>query len=151
VLYSRGTDNAENSFTADHTKTSHVIAKHGWGVTSLSIRKLHGHKENIAAVLCDVTAYAEVCLPSRCQKMGCITRLSYCCVRVLLGNGCFCASTVLAWSKYATILSSNLCLGLPNGLLPSGFPTKILYAFLFSRMRATCPKIKHNYWKTCNI
>jgi hypothetical protein len=26
-------------------------------------------------------------------------------VRVLLGNGCFCGSTVLAWRKYATLLS----------------------------------------------
>jgi hypothetical protein len=30
-------------------------------------------------------------------------------------------------------------LGLPSGLLPSGFPIKILYAFLFSPIRATCP------------
>ena len=29
------------------------------------------------------------------------------------------------------ILSSYLCLGLPSGLFPSGFPTKILYALLF--------------------
>jgi hypothetical protein len=27
----------------------------------------------------------------------------YCCVNVLLNNSCFCGSTVLAWSKYATI------------------------------------------------
>jgi hypothetical protein len=30
------------------------------------------------------------------------------------------------------ILSSHLCLRLPSGLFPSGFPTKILYTFLFS-------------------
>jgi hypothetical protein len=29
------------------------------------------------------------------------------------------------------ILSTHLHLGLPNGLFPSGLPTKILYAFLF--------------------
>jgi hypothetical protein len=46
--------------TADHTEsTSHVIAKHCCGVTSLRMRNLHGHKENTAAVLYDITAYAE--------------------------------------------------------------------------------------------
>jgi hypothetical protein len=36
------------------------------------------------------------------------------------------------------ILSSHLCACFSSGLFPSGFPTKILYAFLFSPMRATC-------------
>jgi hypothetical protein len=30
------------------------------------------------------------------------------------------------------IFSTQLCVGLPSGLFPSGYPTKILYAFLFS-------------------
>jgi hypothetical protein len=30
-------------------------------------------------LLCDVTAYAEVCLPSRCLETGCITLLFHCC------------------------------------------------------------------------
>jgi hypothetical protein len=34
---------------------------------------------------------------------------------------------------------SRLRLGLPSGLFPYGFPTKILYAFIFSPMDATCP------------
>jgi hypothetical protein len=37
------------------------------------------------------------------------------------------------------ILSNHLHLGLPSDLLPSGFPTNNLYAFLFYPTRATCP------------
>jgi hypothetical protein len=36
-------------------------------------------------------------------------------------------------------LSTHLRLGLPSGLFSSGFPTNILYAFLLSPIRATCP------------
>jgi hypothetical protein len=34
--------------------------------------------------------------------------------------------------RYILILSTHLHLGLPSGLFPSGFPTNIPYAFLFS-------------------
>ena len=37
------------------------------------------------------------------------------------------------------ILSTHLCLGLPSGLFPSGFPTKTLHITLSSPIRATCP------------
>ena len=37
------------------------------------------------------------------------------------------------------IVSSHLCLGLPSGFFPSGFPTNILYTPLLSPIRATFP------------
>jgi hypothetical protein len=36
------------------------------------------------------------------------------------------------------MLSSHLCLRIPSGLFPLGFPTRILFAFLISTTRSTC-------------
>ncbi|PNF19236.1 hypothetical protein B7P43_G08216 [Cryptotermes secundus] len=36
-------------------------------------------------------------------------------------------------------MSTHVRLGLRSGLFSSGFPTNILYAFLFSPITATCP------------
>jgi hypothetical protein len=93
ALYSRGMDSAENAVlllrSADHTEsTSHVIAN--------------------TVGLWRHCVCAEVCLPSRSLEAGCITRLFHCCVRVLLRNGCFCGSAVVAWSKYATVYIKEL-------------------------------------------
>jgi len=40
---------------------------------------------------------------------------------------------------FSPVLPSHLRLGLPSGLFPSDFAIKILYAFLISPIRATCP------------
>jgi hypothetical protein len=45
---------------------------------------------------------------------------------------------VLFLLRFIYMLSSHLRVGLPSGLFPSGFPTKILHPFLFYPMRATC-------------
>jgi hypothetical protein len=48
----------------------------------------------------------------------------------------------LSWARSIQsniLLYTQLRLGLPSGLFTSGFPTNILYAFLFSPIHATCP------------
>jgi len=45
----------------------------------------------------------------------------------------------LIFLRAIVILCSPLLQGLPSGLFPSGFSTKILYAFPISPIRATCP------------
>ena len=46
--------------------------------------------------------------------------------------------TSTSW-RSILIRSTHLCLGLPNGLFPSGFLNKNLYTPLFSPLLATCP------------
>jgi hypothetical protein len=47
--------------------------------------------------------------------------------------------TTPSYLRSILILSTHLCLGLPSGLFLSGFPTNILYAFLFCPVHASCP------------
>jgi hypothetical protein len=47
----------------------------------------------------------------------------------------------MEWRKYDFNISklfSDIRLGLPSYIFPSGFPTKILYVFLISPVRSTC-------------
>jgi hypothetical protein len=64
-------------------KTSHVIVKYCWSMTSLRLRG---------------SVFTEP-LPRNGLHNPVVPLL----VRVLLRNGCFCGSTVLAWGKYAAI------------------------------------------------
>ena len=43
-----------------------------------------------------------------------------------------------SWRSFL-ILNSHVCLSRPSGLVPSGFPTKSLYAPLLFPIHATCP------------
>jgi hypothetical protein len=87
VLYSCDMDNAENTVlllhNADHTGNTSTLGM--WRRCTCG----------------------QVCLPSHWLEAGCITPLFHCCVHVLLINSCFCGSTVLAQSKYATVYPSN--------------------------------------------
>jgi len=53
------------------------------------------------------------------------------------------------------ILSSHLCLGLPSGLFPSGFPTETLYSLSSNRYALHAPPISSilspkQYWVKSN-
>jgi hypothetical protein len=64
---------------------------------------------------------------------GCTRHISYRArSSVVECNGCFSGSTVPAFRKYASILSSYLCLGLPSSLFPSDSATETPSAFIFS-------------------
>jgi hypothetical protein len=47
--------------------------------------------------------------------------------------------TTPSYLRFFLILSTHLRLGLPSGLFPSSFPINILFVFVFSPIRATCP------------
>jgi hypothetical protein len=56
-------------------------------------QKTH-HVVSLSPLLCDFTANAKVCLSRRSLRTGCIISF-YCCVHVLLRNGCFRGSSIM--------------------------------------------------------
>jgi hypothetical protein len=54
--------------------------------------------------------------------------------------------TTQSYLRSILILSTHLHLGLPSGLFPSGFPTNILYAFLFSPHSCYMPRPSYPPW-----
>jgi hypothetical protein len=48
--------------------------------------------------------------------------------------------------SFILILSSYLHLGIPSGILPSGFPTRSFHSSIFSPIRATCPAQSQSSW-----
>jgi hypothetical protein len=54
-------------------------------------------------------------------------------------------------SKICFNIMSNLRFGLLSGPFPSGFPTNILYAFLVSPIRATCPAHSKYTWRRVQV
>jgi hypothetical protein len=53
--------------------------------TNLRLGPAENTSHGLHPLLCDVTAYAEMCLPSRCLEAGRITPLLYCCVQAMQG------------------------------------------------------------------
>jgi hypothetical protein len=98
-------------------KTASVVKEVCLPIRSLAMDINADHIDNSLSIV-------EACLPSRCLETGCITPFFYCCMRVLLSNGCLSGSTILAWGKYGTILYSTLSQSLPRSLLFSGIPNK---------------------------
>jgi hypothetical protein len=84
-LYSLRTDHTEN--------TAYIVDESCLLLDCIAIDVLL-----FRAVTSAGTCFSRSCLATRWSNP-----LFHCCVRVLLSNGCFCGSTVLAWSKYVTI------------------------------------------------
>jgi hypothetical protein len=81
----------------------------------------------------------EKCLPNRWLTMNLFVvermPLASCWLAVDFRPG----STIPAFRRHITILFHYLRLGRLSVLFPSGFPTKILFTFLFYSMRVKCP------------
>jgi len=88
-----------------------------WEVNSHSVKKLHTSYQTKRSIT--------VCTTSRHRSLSWARWIHF-------------TTSLIISLRSILILSPHLRGGLPSGLLPLGFQTKILYAFLVSSMHVTC-------------
>jgi hypothetical protein len=142
-------------FWKSHVKHDTIFPPAQWYETWSSSGSIEGHTSVGAHTVCDYECEAHDTINLRSwallQKPPIVQPLKIFPVfygtrrfitaftRALHSSISWARSIHLMFLRSILILSTYLRLVLPTGLFPSGFPTNILYAFLFSPIRVTCP------------